>query len=90
MSKVKTSIITYNEFVDDEFTKPSNYYYKNALGEFVFIHSRSREVAQQVCDDVCGKGQYKVNASRMSKNPESQSAVGRINSKSRAGMRSPH
>lgn len=90
MSKTKITVVSFNDFMDDEFHKPSNYYIKNALGEYIFIHSRSREVAQEMCDDMYGKGQYKVNASRMGKNPDSQSAVGRINSKSRAGMRSVH
>lgn len=87
MSKTKITVVSFYDFNDDDFHKPSNYYIKNALGEYVFIHSRSREIAQQMCDEMYGKGQYKVNASRMSKSPESQSAVGRINSKSRQGSR---
>ena len=87
MTKPKITVISFYEFTDDQFIKPSNFYIKNALGEYVFFHSRSRDIAQQTCDDMYGKGQYTMNASRMSKSPDSQSAVGRINSRSRAGSR---
>ncbi len=87
MSKCKTTVISYSEFIDDDFKKPSNHYIKNAMGDFTFFHSRDRATCQQACDEMYGVGQYKVNASKMGKSPESQSAVGRINSKSRAGSR---
>lgn len=87
MPKVKTTTISFEEFTDDQFIKPSNHYVKNAMGDFTFFHSRDRATCQQACDEMYGAGQYKVNASKMGKSPESQSAVGRINSKSRAGSR---
>jgi len=87
MSKIKTTIVSFEDFSDDDFTKPSNYYIRIATGDFYFIHTRDRLLAQQVIDDEFGKGHYKVNASKMSKSPDSQSAVGRINSKSRQGSR---
>ena len=84
---MKITEITYEEFIDSEIKKPSNYYIRNALGAYTFFHSRDRGEAQKVCDDMYGKGQYTVNASKMSKAPDSQSAVGRLGSKSRQGMR---
>lgn len=87
MAKPKVTTISFQDFSDDDFKKPSNHYIRNAMGEYVFFHNRDRAESQKVCDDMYGKGQYKVNASKMSKNPDSQSAVGRINSKSRAGSR---
>lgn len=86
MSKCKTTIITFEEFTDDEFKKPSNFYIMDAMQNYVFFHTRDRLVAQSWCDKIYD-GAYTVNASKMSKAPDSQSAVGRINSKSRSGMR---
>lgn len=86
MSKCKTTVITFEEFTDDEFKKPSNFYIMDAMQNYVFFHTRQREVAQEWCDKIYD-GRYKVNASKMSKAPESQSAVGRINSRSRQGSR---
>ena len=87
MSKCKTTVVSFENFSDDDFNKPSNYYVRMATGDFYFVHTRDRLTAQEVIDDEFGKGHYKVNASKMGKAPESQSAVGRINSKSRAGSR---
>ena len=84
---MKTTTITLEEFNDDQFKRPSNFYIRIATGDSYFIHTRDRMAAQKLVDDEFGKGRYKVNASKMSKAPESQSAVGRINSKSRSGMR---
>ena len=87
MSKCKTTVITFEEFTDDDFKKPSNFWVKDAMGDYCFFHCRERSTAQDICNDRYVVGRYTVNASKMSKAPDSQSAVGRINSKSRSGMR---
>lgn len=39
---MKITEITYEEFIDSEIKKPSNYYIRNALGAYTFFHSRDR------------------------------------------------
>lgn len=87
MSKIKTTIVSFADFSDDDFTKPSNYYVRVATGDFYFVHTRDRLLAQQVIDDEFGKGHYKVNASKVSKASGTESAVGRLSSKSRQGLK---
>lgn len=87
MPKCKTTIISFEDFSDDNFTKPSNYYVRIATGDFYFIHTRDRLLAQQFVDNEFGKGHYKVNASKMSKASGTESAVGRLGSKSRQGLK---
>lgn len=81
------SVLSYEEFIDDDYPKPAKWWVRSAMGDYYFFHCRERSSAQEQCDDYFGKGRYKVNTSTMSKSSDSQSAVGRINSKSRAGMR---
>ena len=85
MSKIKTTVISFEDFSDDDFTKPSNYYVRMATGDFYFVHTRDRLTAQQVIDDEFGKGHYKVNASKMGKNSGTNTVRGVLNSKSRQG-----
>lgn len=87
MSKCKTTVITFEEFTDLEFKAPSAFYLRNSLGEYVYFHTRDRSVAQGWANEIYGVGFYNINGGKMGKAPESQSAVGRINSRSRAGSR---
>lgn len=87
-SKIKTTTVTFEEFTDMEFSHPASWWVRSCLGDYTYFHCRNREDAQKICDDMFSKGHYKVNAAKMSKPPESQSAVGRLNSRSRAGSRS--
>ena len=86
MSKCKTTIISFEEFTDDEFKKPSNFYIMDAMQNYVFFHTRCRLTAQAWCDKIYD-GRYKVNASKMSKASGIESAVGRLGSKSRQGLK---
>ena len=83
MSKPKITVISFEEFSDDDFKKPSNYFIRSAMGDYYFFHTRDRSVSQVWCNELFGVGQYTVNASKMSKKPDSESAVGRLNTKSR-------
>lgn len=80
-------IIDFEDYTDLEFREVSNFFVKNCMGQRVYFLTRSREVAQMTSDEMFGVGHYRVSSGKMSKAPESQSAVGRINSKSRAGSR---
>ena len=86
MSKCKTTVLTFEEFTDDEYRKPSNFYVMDALQNYVFFHTRDRLTAQEWCDKIYD-GAYTVNASKMGKKSDSESAVGRLGSKSRQGLR---
>jgi len=86
MSKCKTTVLTFEEFTDDEYRKPSNFYVMDALQNYVFFHTRDRLIAQEWCDKIYD-GAYTVNASKMGKKSDSESAVGRLGSKSRQGLR---
>lgn len=88
MSKIcDVKIIDFEDYTDLEFREVSNFFIKNCLGQRVYFLTRSRETAQMTSDKMFGVGHYRVSSGKMSKTPESQSAVGRINSRSRAGSR---
>lgn len=67
MSKVRVTEVSYEQFTDIEFKPPSSFFIKNALGEYVYFHTRSRDVAQEECDKIYGKGHYRIGASKLSK-----------------------
>lgn len=69
MSKeLKTTVVSYEDFTSIDFEPPSTFFYKNALGEMIFIHTSKREVAQDYVDEVTGvKGKYRVVASKIQK-----------------------
>lgn len=75
MSKeLKITVVTYEEFSDYLFQPPATYFFKNALGEIIFLHSSKREVCQQYIDDNYGVGKYKVIAAKTQKTkPKSES-----------------
>lgn len=74
MSKeMKITKITYEEMESLEFQPPSTFYFKNALGEFIFIHTSKRQVAQDYVDELTGvKGKYVVIASKLQKTKSKQ------------------
>lgn len=68
MSKeVKTTVVSYEEFTDIEFTPPATFFIVDAMQNYVFFHTTSRQKAQQTCDGVYGEGKYTVKASRLQK-----------------------
>lgn len=51
----------YSEATGEYYTNfKSNYYIINGLGQYVFFHSRSRQIAQTICDEAYGKGFYLI------------------------------
>lgn len=79
--------VTFTEFTDGDFKPPSTYYFKCALGFFNFIKGRDRLALQSWVDEEYGKGKYKLNAAKQGKSSGTESAVGRLSSFSRKGMR---
>lgn len=86
MSKMKVTEVSFSEFEDDEFESPSTFYIRTATN-YLFLHSRDRHKCQEWVDNEYGKNKYIVRASKLTQPKGGQTAVGRINSRSRAGMR---
>ena len=63
----KVTIVDYNTFTDYLFIPPSTFYIQNAMGEYWFIHTASRQVAQEFIDSTYGKNRYTVVASKLQK-----------------------
>lgn len=58
--QIESVIISYEEFVDLEFTPPSKWYIRNAIGDYEFIKVQKREKAQQFFDEKYGVGKFIV------------------------------
>lgn len=72
MSKVVETIrITFDDFTCPDFNHPSKWFILDALGDYVFIKTRKRDVAQQWVDSEYGQGKYSVRS-------YTQSASGKV------------
>jgi hypothetical protein len=76
-------VVEFEQYTDMDYREVSAFWIKNALGQKVYFKTRSREVATQTCDEMYGKGHYQVSSGKMGKKPDNESAVGRMNTKSR-------
>lgn len=99
MTKIKTTLLSDQEFLEMEGKPPSKYHIRTALG-YLFIHVRDRAAAIEYTKNEYG-GKYTVRCSSsddsrvkvadeegLGSMKKDYSAVGRINSRSRAGSRS--
>lgn len=75
MSKDPT-VLSYEEFCDDDCPKPAKWWVRSAMGNYYFFHCRERSSAQTQCDEWFGKGRYKVNTSGVSKNRKDLTVTG--------------
>ncbi len=57
--EIRTTEITYDEFSGPEFKSPCRFYIKSVFN-YVFIHVKTRELAQQWVDENYSKGFYLV------------------------------
>ena len=62
---MKTTLVTYEQFSQLEFNHPANYYVRLATGEYLYVHSRSRDKCQEFIDNEYGVGHYTVKASKL-------------------------
>lgn len=63
MSKeVKVDYVSEEERFSDDFKPPASFFIVDALGQGVYIHTRSRAKAQEVVDELYGVGKYRVRA----------------------------
>jgi hypothetical protein len=65
MSKQKTTVIDFTTFSAMDFVPPATFFIQNAMGDYVFIHTAKRQVAQDWVDAEYGKGRYTVKASKL-------------------------
>jgi hypothetical protein len=55
-------VVKSEEEVQADNTPPSRYYIINAFGDYVFVKVRGRNKAQDIVDEVYGKGFYQIRA----------------------------
>lgn len=67
VKELKVTVVDYQTFTDYLFNPPSTFYIQNAMGEYIFVHTASRQVAQEYIDAVYGKSRYTVVASKLQK-----------------------
>lgn len=65
--EIKITIVSFEEFSDYLFNPPATFYIQNAMGEYVFVHTASRALAQEYIDSVYTKGRYTIVASKLQK-----------------------
>lgn len=67
MSEIKRTVVTFEEMEDIDFVVPATFFIRNAMGEFVYYHTSSREKAQKEIDKDWGVGRYTAMASKLQK-----------------------
>lgn len=61
---VNTTNVSWNDFTSLGFKHPAKWFVKNAMGDYVYIHCRKRDTAQEQIDEMYGKGRYTVRAAQ--------------------------
>lgn len=65
--KIKTVIVSLDEFSEWDFVPPGSFYIRNALGDYVFLKTSKRKDAQDFINDEYGKGKYAVIPAKIQK-----------------------
>lgn len=65
MSKQKITVVTFTQFASMDFIPPATFFIQNAMGDYIFVHTSKRQVAQDWVDENYGKGRYTVKASKL-------------------------
>lgn len=63
--KQKITVVNFNTFSDYDFIPPATFFIQNAMGDYIFIHTSKRNLAQEWVDENYGKGRYTVKASKL-------------------------
>ncbi|AXF53079.1 MAG: hypothetical protein [Caudoviricetes sp.] len=58
--KIKTVVVDFEEFSEWDFIPPGSFYIRNAMGDYVFMKTSERKLAQDHVDAEYGKGKYAV------------------------------
>ena len=64
---IKTITVSFEEYTDYMFQHPATYFYKDCMGNFIYICTRDRRKAQEYVDEQVGAGKYKIIAAKISK-----------------------
>lgn len=64
--EIKTTVVSYEEFTDIDFSFPANFYILTAMGDYLFLHTSDRKKAQDYVDEHYSK-LYKVKSSKLEK-----------------------
>lgn len=71
LKELKTTVVDYQSYTDIDFVPPASFFVmafdQNGNQAYYFIHTSSRAIAQQWCDESFGKGRYLVKASKITK-----------------------
>lgn len=78
--EIRTTEVSYDEYVSPEFKAPARYYIKSVF-HYVFIHVRTREQAQEWVDQEYGKGFYLVRSYGLEKGNNKRLESGCITAK---------
>lgn len=67
MTKIRTTVVSYEDFSDLGFKDPATWYIRLATGDYLYIHTREREDAQKYINEhYCGK--YILRTNKINKN----------------------
>lgn len=61
VKKVKPLVavsVDFETFSDPDFIPPGSFYIRNAIGDYIFLKTSNRQIAQKYIDDAYGKGKY--------------------------------
>lgn len=64
--KVRVTTVTHEVFTEYDFVPPATFYFRNASGDYIFIHTSKRALAQEWIIENYGK-HYTVVASKIQK-----------------------
>lgn len=64
---VKTVRVTYEQFCEWDFVGPGSFYVRDAMGDYLYVKTGDRRIAQQTIDEIYGKGKYTAVAAKLEK-----------------------
>lgn len=82
---IKTTTVSYEAFHEEGFKPPSNYFIRTAMGDYFFVSTKDRKVAQAYIDEVFGEKRYRVNSYGDEKGGGNVTCKATTNSASRRG-----
>lgn len=84
--EMKITLVSYQDSLEEYFKPPSKWFFVCATGDHIYLHTKLRsDAVAYVKEDWQGK--YQVRCAKADKSSGTESAVGRINSKSRQGSK---
>lgn len=78
--EIRTTEVSYDDYASPEFKNPARYYIKSVFN-YVFIHVKTRELAQQWVDENYGRNFYLVRSYGLEKTKNTRLESGTITAK---------